>query len=239
MGIPLRFILHSGIISDLEWLSSMGFDEAGPVCNIEDVPMTATAIHRAGIRYAAVNPFADVSAAPGEAGAPLAPAFQALKSAHWDIVAGAGMSADIVRVAMNYMHFCSYGSGESSGETSVYSAPWNHPVVGPNTLHVDYIDTFKSSRWYQSCIDMMAAAVAAGNCGEIGIMIPLWVGSILESSLWINVINAARAQGVPCSNVCFWADQVTDGTEILKTDASETLNGLIKYYGVRQGIQGE
>ena len=233
MNLPLRFILYSGILSDLEWLSSMGFDEAGPVCNIEDVPMMATTIHRAGITYAAVNPFCDVSDAPGEAGAPLAPAFQALKSAHWDIVAGAGMSGDIVRVAMNYMHFCSYGPTRSN----VYSSPYNHPTAGPNTYHVDYISTFDQDAWWLPCLNAQANAFHAGSA-EVGIAISLQMFSKFDLETWIAVVTEARSMGIPCNNVCFCGDVATDGAAILKTDAYEILTGLINKYGIRHGIEG-
>ena len=241
--VGLRFIIHAGALSDVNWLCSIGFDEAGLCCNWGDAP-SAMFIHNAGIKYATLNPFIDMPMPPATPGGKYAHMFQVIETAGWDMVAGPDISGDVVRACMNHMPFCSYGGygysttpyDKYSGQCSVYTAPFNHPIAGPGTYHVDYIGTDKSTRWYQSCIDVQQVAVAAGNCAEVGIAIGLWDGAILDSSVWIGVIERARAQGIPCNNVCFLGDIDADAVTVLQGDANEVLTTLIRTYGVRHGI---
>jgi hypothetical protein len=241
----LRFCLHCGILSDLPWMKDIGFDEGGLVTpSITTMPTpsfrgteatipTATAIHD-NLNYATLDPFNDGAAGINALGGTFVGPFQAAHNAGWDMLAGVGISGDVVRTAMNYMSFCNYGADDS---TNVYSYPYNHPTTGPNTYHVDYITTWTSGRWYQDCIDAQAAAVAAGGYAEVGILIGLWADALLESERWISVIKAARSQGVPCNNVCFWGDPSIDGVELLKTGQGfEVLTGLMREFGVRHGM---
>ena len=219
MGTPLRFIARGRVLSDVSWLNAEGFDEVGLFVDDGACP-SPEFIHNAGIQYAVLFPFNDASNGPGTFGDAYAGYMQTVRSVGWDMVGGGGVSGDIVRVAMNYMSWCNY-------ENDVYAPPYNHPTSGPDTYHVDYVDT----------IDSMEQAVAIGNCAEVGIRIGL-DDVISPATTWIEMIDTARAQGIPCNNVCFYNTRNTDVVAILKTDAYEVLLGITKYYGIRHKIRG-
>jgi hypothetical protein len=222
--IGLRLIAFGGILSDVDWLNAKGFDEAGLIVDGQN-PSPAF-IHNAGIHYATLNPFNGEGDGPGTSGDKYTGYMQAIRSAGWDTVAGGGVSGDIVRVAMNHLPWCNCGSDD------VYSPPYNHPASGPNTYHVDYIETTADN----VPMDAMEKAVAVGTCAEVGIKIGL-DGEIASSDVWITAIDTARAQGIPCDNVCFYSIN-TDVVALLQTDAYEVFLGLVNHYGIRNGIGG-
>ena len=232
--VGMRFIVHSGIISDVEWLRSVGFDEVGLVIpNMDTIP-SPMFIHKVGVETATLGCLSEGIFGVGAAGGSFAGHFQAIKTSGWDMISGGDISGDVVRTIMNNVNYCNYGKFGHD----VYSPPYIHPVTGPNTYHVDYIDTTTSTRWYMSCIELQWIAITVGNCAEVGIRIGLGNWEILESSVWVGLINYARSMGVPCNNVCFYGDVDTDGTAVLKDKAYEVLKGLSNYYGIRHGIGG-
>lgn len=241
----LRLIAHGGDVNpDLAWLKSMGFDEFGFVVPDCGTIPAASRIHNAGITYATINPFNDGSGGIGAAGSQYAGQFSAMKNAGFDMIASEGCGSDVVRVGMNYLPWCNYGGYGCNGQCDVYTGNYAHPTTGSGgKYHVDYIETYcdgNCTMCTDSTIATMKAAVAAGNCAEVGILIGVFgnCDSWQTSSYWINVIDAARSQGVPCNNVLFWEGYDYDIVADLKGKANEVVTGLISHYGVRHGIGG-
>ena len=233
----VRLIAHGGILSDVGWLASKGFDEAGLCVPNGNLPSPAF-IHNAGIKYAVLNPWNDAGDPPGSDGNHYAGYMSAIKNAGWDWVAGEGRGGDNIRVENNYFpYYDNYGGIVSEQQYDMYSSPWFHPK---NNKHIDYIEIYDNGKHQviDSCIASMKAAYAAGSV-EVGILTGDWMAGVgVTSKTLIAIIDRARAAGIPCNNVCWWCGQGWDIVASLKGECLEQLNGVSAHYGIRHGISG-
>ena len=238
VGGAIRFAAIGGAISDIGWLASQGFDEAGLTVPNGNNPSPAF-IHNAGITTATLNPFNDAGDGPGTAGDKYVGYMQAIKSNGWNIVAGEGRSGDIVRVVMNTITYENFGGIVSEQQYDMYASPWSHPASGPQG-HVDYIETYDNYRNYvwDSCYNSCAAAQNHGT-KELGILIGGWgMNGQLGSSGYIAQIDRMRSAGINISTVLFWTGNGEDVVGWIKGVYNEVFNGIKNHYGLKKGIGG-
>ena len=239
----LRIICMGGTISDIGWLASHGVDEAGVVTYDTSTIPDPSFIHNAGITTATWNPFNTEGNSALTPGDQFGGVIAAAKNLGWDLIAGAGLSGDITRVLNNYMWVCNYAGiggddydGVGNGQINAYAAPWSHPIDGK---HVDYIQTCVNGcdPTPASTINQMINAYNAG-AQEVGILINMTSCMNLGLAWYINLIDTARSQGVPCDNVLYYCGVGYDICSLVQNDFGITFRGLIDHYGVRYGMRG-
>jgi hypothetical protein len=189
------FAAHYGVLDNLGWMASKGFNEAGLVVPDGQLPSPAS-IHNAGIRYATLNIFNDGSSAAsqiGAAGGPYAGYYQSIAGAGWDMIAGEGCGGDVINTVCNYRWYVNYGGDQ---QNNMYAPPWNHPA---DRRHLDYIEAYTAGNCLSNpggvagCIN---AARAAGSL-HLGILIGDWC--LGDASQYISLVDSTG-----CDTICFW-----------------------------------
>jgi hypothetical protein len=191
------FAAHYGVLDNLSWMASKGFNEAGLVVPDGQNPSPAS-IHGAGIPIATLNIFNDGSSAAsqiGAAGGPYAGYYQSIASNGWNMIAGEGCGGDVIGTVQNYLPYVNYGGDQAN---NMYAGPWNHPNTGKG--HLDYIETYTAGDCVNNVGGVSGCINAAKSAGSkhLGILIGDWcLGT--DAGTYINIVDSNG-----CDTICFW-----------------------------------
>jgi hypothetical protein len=234
--------------ADLDWIANKGFSELQICVTHGDTANDLPAKIHARNMLATINPYNDTSFNdPGRSGASELGYIQALNKAGWDMVAGEGVSGDVVAtICKNGMKYCNYaGSGGpiiagdygGCGQIDAYhpNAPWQHPRDGN---HRDYIEVYcgdsgNVAQCGNSTIQRMLDAITYGNNGFNGLLVGMWGNPMAWGADYlVKIIDAANGrQAKACNTVLFWIGYTENPAQRFQTSgASGIMDQLISRY---------
>jgi hypothetical protein len=208
-------------------------------------------IHDAGIKVATLNIYNDQwgpYAGSADAEYPIA---QAVNKAGWDMIAGEGVSSQIVDRIIHELPYCHYagsgGAGDPDGvgcsQINAYQAPWAHPAppAGDIKGHCDYVETYCGpSGWVQPCpkstISTILDAHNYGECLHSGILIGMWDRALsFGIDYFVDIINKCKESNKDsCDTVLFWIGYDTNGVTQFQSKCEGLFRGFVDRFGIEK-----